>query len=407
MAVGNKIVALALIAGLTSASAQTVTIPDHSVRGRIGIPGQPGPEQTIPFSVLFAQLLAQQGSPGFLGTTMTLTGSATLQSLFIGTNSPSGDSSGVLIGRNINPANGLLDHYHAFRDETIATQNVTANQFSGYASYDAFPQILGSATTPMNHLRSFQARPYINSAGQLNALEPFWSGPVVDGASTVVSDLLHFHATQPQILNGATVTVQAAFYSDPLSGAGSNFFLMGPNNPSALQGQLYIGGLQNSFAQEEANIRFNGSTQQGLLFFDTFASAGNLTNIQFVRNFSTVGSITTTVSTTAYNTSSDERLKTFHGEYSASEAERVIRADPVRSFQWNDSGDRGIGWGAQTSYKIAPDLATPGDDDMTKHKGDPGFKQWFVEKGARTPYLWAAMGDVLERLDRLERKHRR
>ena len=130
--------------------------------------------------------------------------------------------------------------------------------------------------------------------------------------------------------------------------------------------------------------------------------AATLAAFSFFRNGSQVGSVTTSLTATAYNTSSDERLKNFLGEYDAKEAERIIRADPVRSFEWKSDGTRAVGWGAQTSYAVSPDLASPGDDDPGRGPRDKGFKAWGVDMGKRTPYLWAAMADVLDRIDAIE-----
>jgi hypothetical protein len=131
-----------------------------------------------------------------------------------------------------------------------------------------------------------------------------------------------------------------------------------------------------------------------------------------------VGSITTNGSAISYNTSSDERLKIFTGAYSAAEAVAVIQADPVRTFNWNEfsasPGVAAIGWGAQTSYEISPDLAHPAADETTDESGKPNH-HWGMDQSRRTPYLWAALGaegGILDRLAaleatvaRLERKH--
>jgi hypothetical protein len=121
-----------------------------------------------------------------------------------------------------------------------------------------------------------------------------------------------------------------------------------------------------------------------------------------------VGSITTNGSAISYNTSSDERLKIFTGAYSAAEAVAVIQADPVRTFNWNEfsasPGVAAIGWGAQTSYEISPDLAHPAADETTDESGKPNH-HWGMDQSRRTPYLWAALGaegGILDRLAALE-----
>lgn len=73
-----------------------------------------------------------------------------------------------------------------------------------------------------------------------------------------------------------------------------------------------------------------------------------------------VGSISTTNAGTAYNVTSDETRKDFIGELSGATAIDIIKADPVREFTWKESGNYAVGWGAQTSYQVSHDLATPG-----------------------------------------------
>lgn len=122
-----------------------------------------------------------------------------------------------------------------------------------------------------------------------------------------------------------------------------------------------------------------------------------------------VGTITTNGSATAFNTTSDERLKLFKGAYAAGPATAIIRADPVRTFTWNElsafPGQDAIGWGAQTSYATSADLASPGTDELDEN-GKP-IHLWGLDQGKRTPYLWAAIGaegGILDRLEALEAK---
>lgn len=126
----------------------------------------------------------------------------------------------------------------------------------------------------------------------------------------------------------------------------------------------------------------------------------NGTLATFFRGITNVGTISVTTTNTAYNTSSDERLKKFIGKFDPKKAIEIIRADPVRDFNWIEEygGEYAVGWGAQTSYKVSPDLASPGSG----RRGSKDFVPWGVDQGKRTPYLWAAMSDVLDRLEALE-----
>jgi hypothetical protein len=114
-----------------------------------------------------------------------------------------------------------------------------------------------------------------------------------------------------------------------------------------------------------------------------------------MRNGAGIGSITDSTNSVAYNTTSDERLKVFREEYDPAEAARIIKADPVHHFTWKSDGSEDIGWSAQRSYQVSPDLAAkPTKEDMP----------WMMDYGRRTPYLWAVVSDLLDRIEVLEAK---
>ncbi|BCH22477.1 ABC transporter C-terminal domain-containing protein [Mesorhizobium sp. L-8-3] len=121
---------------------------------------------------------------------------------------------------------------------------------------------------------------------------------------------------------------------------------------------------------------------------------------QFYNPNGLVGSIHTNASATAYNTSSDDRLKDFLGTFDPVEAMAVIRADPTCKFAWKVDGSVAVGWGAQSSYTISPDLASPGVGDP----GDDDYIPWGMDLSKRTPYLWAVIPWLADRLEAAEAK---
>jgi hypothetical protein len=76
-----------------------------------------------------------------------------------------------------------------------------------------------------------------------------------------------------------------------------------------------------------------------------------------------VGTISVTGSATAYNTSSDARLK--HDIVDAPEASNLLDAIKVRSFKWNvDGSEQRYGMIAQELLEVAPEaVTTPADPD--------------------------------------------
>jgi hypothetical protein len=138
----------------------------------------------------------------------------------------------------------------------------------------------------------------------------------------------------------------------------------------------------------------------------------------FMNNNGQVGSITTNASATTFNTTSDETLKEFRSNYDPQEAIAIIRADPVLGFTWKATGEEAIGWFAQRSYAVDPNLASPPDmnlpvgrsierlDDtsiepkVTDMPPDPQL--WGIDYGRRTPYLWAALTWALDEIEILK-----
>jgi hypothetical protein len=127
---------------------------------------------------------------------------------------------------------------------------------------------------------------------------------------------------------------------------------------------------------------------------------------QFFNANGAVGQIQTSASTTAYQTTSDENLKDFIGTYDPLKAIDIIRRDPVRDFTWKQTGEYAVGWGAQTSYAISPDLAgppePPEEGKTAPAPGEAGYQPWGMDQSRRTPYLWAALAWALDKIDDME-----
>lgn len=157
---------------------------------------------------------------------------------------------------------------------------------------------------------------------------------------------------------------------------------------------IHLTGGANSY--QVGTWSSTGATRGTLIDATTFSHSGTGTGAEFVGAFynanGLVGSIQTSGSATSYNTSSDENLKDFIGEMDPARAIEIILADPVREFTWKADGQAVVGWGAQTSYAVSPDLATPGRGDL----GDEDFLPWGVDQSKRTPYLWAAVTYLLK-----------
>jgi hypothetical protein len=312
--------------------------------------------------------------------------------IYVGNGAYSGDDSLILLNRAYTPASGLLNS-HAVRDESVMTQNVTGGAFSGYSSFDCAPQFKGVCATPMNHIHSFQSRPIYWSTGHVNEMAGFtFQGGAFSG---IVDNAIGFMMLDGINQTGGSITNQYALYSNTLrAGSNSNWFLYGGNNPSYMPGALRLGNNPTGISVEALLVSYDGAATFGTSFADTYsATNAQLTANLFYRAGVIVGSVTTTLSGTQYNTTSDETKKDFIGPYDPISAIAIIRADPVREFTWKDTGEYAVGWGAQTSHAVSPDLASPPyrEDEL-----------WGMDQSRRTPYLWAAVSNLLDRVEALE-----
>lgn len=114
-------------------------------------------------------------------------------------------------------------------------------------------------------------------------------------------------------------------------------------------------GLPAVFCRGLTDARASSTTQtSGTSYFDYFTYNGT-----------GVGSITSTGTTTAYNTTSDARLKENIAD--ADDASALIDAIQIRKFDWKSNGEhQRHGVIAQELIEVAPEAVTPGrtDDDM-------------------------------------------
>jgi len=122
------------------------------------------------------------------------------------------------------------------------------------------------------------------------------------------------------------------------------------------------------------------SAGDGGITLDGSPSSNSVPSMELVRDFSGtatmirftniggspfVGSITSTTSATAYNTSSDERLK--NNIKDADDSGSKVDAIQVRQFDWKTDGEhQDYGMVAQELLEVAPDAVTQGDtpDEM-------------------------------------------
>jgi hypothetical protein len=139
---------------------------------------------------------------------------------------------------------------------------------------------------------------------------------------------------------------------------GSNGFAWYNNSVAGIMtlnsgGALRLGTGSAHAASAKIAVDYAGTTQYGM----TLRPASDTTPVIAFINVanSVVGSITQTASATAYNTSSDIRLKE---NLQSFDAGRIVDDTEVYSFTWKSTGERSYGVSAQQANEVYPEAVT-------------------------------------------------
>jgi hypothetical protein len=162
-------------------------------------------------------------------------------------------------------------------------------------------------------------------------------------------------------------------------------------------GRLLVGTSTNGGAGG-LTIRPNFSAGAASLVFDRANTASTSTVVSFENNDSTVGTITHTNTATAYNTSSDYRLK-----------ENVVPLDgaiarlnqiPVHRFNFIADPDTVVdGFIAHEAQEVVPECVT-GTKDEVDDDGNPVMQG--IDQSKLVPLLTAALQEAIAKIETLE-----
>ena len=141
------------------------------------------------------------------------------------------------------------------------------------------------------------------------------------------------------------------------------------------------------------------------LFLTKSTSGGNKNMVQFFNQGSQAGAIVVNALTTAYNSGSDERLKT--NIVDSKIGLEVLEKVKVRDFEWKlDRGKVHQGFIAQELYTVYPEAVTKPDmKEIPEYKDiddKTGNVIWQVDYSKLTPLLVKAVQELSEKVKELE-----
>jgi hypothetical protein len=106
---------------------------------------------------------------------------------------------------------------------------------------------------------------------------------------------------------------------------------------------------------------YSTRTSRPALFLDRYTSVGEL--ISCFYSDATVGSISVSATATAFNTSSDKRLK--EDPKDVTNSGDLIDAIKIHDFKWRASDERSISVFAHDVYEVFPAAVTKGAKELT------------------------------------------
>lgn len=160
-------------------------------------------------------------------------------------------------------------------------------------------------------------------------------------------------------------------------------------------GDVIVGATSKVFLEKQ-NLTYSGSSNYGFAIAETTAG-GTAQQIVFYKNGSAVGSVTSTTGGTAFNTSSDYRLKENISPMTGALA--TVSALKPCTYTWKTDGSQGQGFIAHELQAVVPDAVTGEKDGTESFTDEDGVKHTRPKyQGIDTSFLVATLTAAIQEL---------
>ena len=345
----------------------------------------------IPLSQLdqnFATAITLGNTAVYLGNTTTSLGNVTLTNVTISSGNVT--LTGANVSGTANISTLIVTGNQTSLGNVAITGNISANIVTVAAGAVGTPSITTTGDT--NTGIFFPAADTIGFAeGGAEAMRIDSSGNVGIGTTNPSRSKLVIGATTPQISFTDTDGSSNIIDITRVAGPGLSFSSNGSEKMRIdSSGSVRINNTSNATFSAQLNTQFTTAFQCGMYLKVTDTSASQSMMIFGNTNNDAVGSIATNGAATAFNTSSDYRLKQDITPMTGALA-KVALLKPV-NYKWKFDGSEGEGFIAHELAEVCPNAVT-GEKDAVNSEGNP------IHQGIDTSFLVATLTAAIQELN--------
>jgi hypothetical protein len=379
---------------------------------------------TTALSISAAQVVTVTNDASISGLTVGKGGGAVGASTAIGFNALNANTTGenTAVGYTSLPANttgefntavgrnSMLSNTTGNNNVAVGRQSLNTNTTGG-ANVAIGTQSLLSNTTASNNTAVGYRAGYTNTTGTQNVYLGNQAGEASNanyntfvGYQTGITATGGFntflgYAAGYSMTTGTKNTI-IGVYNGNQGGldirTSSNYIVLsdGDGNPRGVfnnNGTFFIGAFTSPNGTQRLVLTADGNAgTEPMLFNELRTSSATENYVRFYRNGNQVGSITNTLSATAYVTSSDYRLKENIAPMTGALA-TVAQLKPV-TYKWKATGENGQGFIAHELQALVPDCVS-GEKDAVDENGNPEYQ------GIDTSFLVATLTAAIQELN--------
>lgn len=283
----------------------------------------------------------------------------------------------------------------------VLLQNTAASTSGSTVQYAPNLTFIGhawntSGTPADNYLQEQEELRPSSGSGTSSVL--YWSFSDSATSTPSYTDLMSLASNGNLNIYGQSLAVN---YGSGYAGVNFSGSAPGGNNAVYLNFTNTYPGNTSYFGLSEASGQL-ATTGSAVPSYYAMVMGPNGSPLYFMANGSNsvVGSVTTSGSTTSYNTSSDERMKENFKVVTGALAD--MEKIQVWDYDFIRTKEKGRGFKAQDLAAIVPQAVTPGDGNPSLKEGDPGFKAWSIDYSKLVPLLVAALQEQQKEIDQLK-----